>query len=80
MHFTDEGSGNASDRRFHHHILEGERASDLTPDAILEGGKSGNLSMGLPRPFDLVINLKTAEALGLNIPQSVLIPADEVIQ
>lgn len=80
MHCTDEGSGNASDRGFHHHILEGERASDLTPDAILEGGKSGNLPMEPPRPFDLVTNLKTAKALGITIPQSVLIRADQVMQ
>ena len=80
MHFTDEGSGNASDRRFHHHMLEGESVSYLMPDAIPEGGKSGNLPMEPPTPLELVINLKAARALGLKIPQSVLVRADEVIQ
>src|SRR5574341_879827 len=39
MHFTDSGSGNASDRGFHHCMLEGESVSYLTPGAIPDGGK-----------------------------------------
>lgn len=54
--------------------------SDLTPDAIPEGGKSDTLPMEPPRPFDLVITLKTAKPLGLKIPQSILMRADQVIQ
>ncbi len=61
-------------------MLEDESVSYLTPSAIPEGGKSGNLPMEPPRPFDLVINLKTAKHLGLKIPQSILIRADQVIQ
>jgi len=60
--------------------VDGWRRAASYVDRILRGAKPGELPVQLPTKFEMVLNLKTAKALGLAVPLSIRLRADELIE
>jgi putative ABC transport system substrate-binding protein len=61
-------------------LVDAHRRAATYVDRILRGEKPGDLPVQFPTKFEMVVNLKTAKALGLAVPPSIMLRADEMIE
>ena len=79
MYFVDDFVDAGGLMSYGPSIVDAYRRAASYVDRILRGAKPGDLAVEQPTKFDLTINRKTARALGLDIPQSILLRAGRIV-